>query len=83
MPIIVMKFGGSCLIDKTAFKKILNISNIYNDVKKIFVISALSGITDLLLKTAQKLEDTKITDQAISLIEKRHILKLKTGLTIN
>jgi len=73
MPIIVMKFGGSCLIDKTAFKKILNISNIYNDVKKIFVISALSGITDLLLKTAQKLEDTKITDQAISLIEKRHI----------
>ncbi len=73
MPIIVMKFGGSCLIDKTAFKKILNINNIYNDVKKIFVISALSGITDLLLKTAQKLEDTKITDQAISLIEKRHI----------
>jgi len=73
MPIIVMKFGGSCLIDKTSFKKILNITNIYKDVKKIYVTSALSGITDLLLKTAKKLEDTKITDQAISLIEKRHI----------
>jgi aspartate kinase len=73
MPIIVMKFGGSCLTDKTAFKKILRITNIYKDVKKIFVVSALKGITDLLLKTAQGLEDVKVTDQNISLIEKKHL----------
>ncbi|MCK4285946.1 MAG: hypothetical protein KAX18_07075, partial [Candidatus Lokiarchaeota archaeon] len=73
MPIIVMKFGGSCLSDKTAFKKILTITNIYKDVKKIFVVSALKGITDLLLKTAQGLEDIKITDKNISIIEKRHM----------
>jgi len=73
MPIIVMKFGGSCLVDKTAFKKILTITNIYKDVKKIFVVSALKGITDLLLATAQGLEDIKITDKNISIIEKKHL----------
>jgi aspartate kinase len=73
MPIIVMKFGGSCLTDKTAFKKILTITNLYKDVKKIFVVSALKGITDLLLKTAQGLEDVKITDKNISIIEKKHL----------
>ncbi|MFX1281448.1 MAG: aspartate kinase [Promethearchaeota archaeon] len=73
MPINVMKFGGSCLIDKKAFKKILGITEIYKNVKKIYVISAFNGITDLLLKTAQELKDSKTTDQNISLIEKRHI----------
>jgi len=73
MPIIVMKFGGSCLTDKNAFKKILRIANIYKDVKKIFVVSALKGITDLLLKAAQGLEDIKITDQNIAIIEKKHL----------
>lgn len=72
MPIVVMKFGGSCLLDKTAFDKILRITNIYKDVKKIFVASAFNGITDLLLKTALNLEDVKATDKNIALIEKRH-----------
>ncbi|MHA1886128.1 MAG: aspartate kinase [Promethearchaeota archaeon] len=72
MPIVVMKFGGSCLLDKTAFDKILRITNIYKDVKKIYVASAFNGITDLLLKTALNLEDVKATDQNIALIEKRH-----------
>jgi aspartokinase len=53
MPIVVMKFGGSCLTGNSAFKKILRITNIYKDVKKVFIVSALNGITDLLLKTAQ------------------------------
>ncbi|MHA2038580.1 MAG: aspartate kinase [Candidatus Hodarchaeales archaeon] len=73
MAIIVMKFGGSCLSDKNAFQKIMKITHIYKDVKKIFVVSALKGVTDLLLKTAQGLEDVKETDKNISLIEKRHL----------
>ncbi len=73
MPIIIMKFGGSCLIDEDAFKKILNITNIYSEVKKVYVASALSGITDLLQKTAYTLEDDKETDKNIALIEKKHI----------
>lgn len=73
MPIIIMKFGGSCLIDEDAFKKILNITSIYSEVKKVYVTSALSGITDLLLKAANSLEDDKETDKNIALIEKKHI----------
>jgi aspartokinase/homoserine dehydrogenase 1 len=68
-----MKFGGSCLTDKNAFNKILDITNIYREEKKIYVASALNGITDLLLKTATLLEDDKVTDKYIALIEKKHL----------
>lgn len=68
-----MKFGGSCLTDETAFKKILNITNIYKNVKKVFVASAFTGITDLLLKTAKLVEEDELIDKNIALIEKKHI----------
>ncbi len=68
-----MKFGGSCLRDKEAFYKILKITSIYSNVKKVYVASAFNGITDLLLKTANTLEDDKETDKYMALIEKRHI----------
>ncbi|MFX1500608.1 MAG: aspartate kinase [Promethearchaeota archaeon] len=73
MPIIIMKFGGSCLVDQTAFSKILNITNIYKNKKKVYIASALNGVTDLLLKTAMGLESEKDTDNNMALIEKRHI----------
>ncbi|MFX0041830.1 MAG: aspartate kinase [Candidatus Hodarchaeota archaeon] len=73
MTIVIMKFGGSCLIDKNAFKKILEIIGIYSESKKIFVASAFSGITDLLLKSAENLEDPKEVDKNVALIEKKHI----------
>ncbi|MFX1239764.1 MAG: aspartate kinase [Promethearchaeota archaeon] len=73
MPIVVMKFGGSCLKDKDAFNKILNITEIYNDVKKVYVASALNGITDLLLKTSKSLENEGETDKNIAMIKKLHI----------
>ncbi len=73
MTIVIMKFGGSCLIDRDAFKKILKITDIYNNSKKIFVVSAFSGITDLLQKTAQNLEDPIEVDKNVALIEKKHI----------
>ena len=73
MTIVIMKFGGSCLLDKTAFEKILKITKLYDNVKKVYVASAFNGITDLLLKTIQDLEDFKDVDKIITLIEKRHI----------
>jgi len=73
MTIVIMKFGGSCLIDKYAFKKILKIIGIYNKSKKIFVASAFSEITDLLQKTAQNLENPIEVDKNVALIEKKHI----------
>ncbi len=73
MTIIIMKFGGSCLTDENAFKKILNITNIYKNVKKVFVASSSIGITDLLLNTAKMVEEDEIIDKNIALIEKKHI----------
>ncbi|MFX1569680.1 MAG: aspartate kinase [Promethearchaeota archaeon] len=73
MAIIVMKFGGSCLTDKDAFCKILDITKIYSTAKKVYVASALNGITDLLLKTAEMVQDDKDTDKNIALLEKKHI----------
>ena len=73
MTIVIMKFGGSCLIDKNAFKKILEILEIYKDDKKIIVASALNGITDLLLNTAQNVNNSKILDDNIAILENKHI----------
>ncbi|MFX1573959.1 MAG: aspartate kinase [Promethearchaeota archaeon] len=73
MPIVVMKFGGSCLNDLNSFKQILKITKLYKNSKKVYVTSAFSGITDLLLKTALKLEEIKDIDKNIALIEKKHI----------
>ncbi len=67
-----MKFGGSCLVDSKAFGKILNITQIYKNEKKIYVASALNGITDLLLKTAQNVNNREIVDNNINVLEKRH-----------
>ncbi len=67
-----MKFGGSCLVDDNAFHKILEITNIYKNTKKIYVASAFSGITDLLLNTARNLKDSKKLDDNLTLLEKRH-----------
>jgi len=68
-----MKFGGSCLVDEKAFNKIYEISKIYDNEKKIYVVSALNGITDLLLNTAKNVTNVKEVDKNIALIEKRHI----------
>ena len=67
-----MKFGGSCLVDDKAFNKILEITNLYKNDKKIYVASAFNGITDLLLNTARDLEDSKKIDNNLALLEKRH-----------
>lgn len=73
MPVVIMKFGGSCLKNHAAFEKIYDITQLYSNYKKVYVASALSGITDLLLKTAQNLNDPTETDKNIVLIEKKHI----------
>jgi len=71
-PIIIMKFGGSCLVDRSAFKKIIKILKIYKDEKKIVVASAFSGITELLLSTAQNVNNSRIIDDNVAILEKKH-----------
>ncbi len=71
-PTVIMKFGGSCLIDKSAFNKILEILNIYKNDKKIIVASAFNGITDLLLNTAHNVNDSRVLDDNMAILEKKH-----------
>ena len=73
MTVVVMKFGGSCLVDDKAFNKIYDITKLYENEKKVYVASAFSGITDLLLKTAQDVENHIKVDENIAIIEKRHL----------
>ncbi|NHI94518.1 MAG: aspartate kinase [Candidatus Lokiarchaeota archaeon] len=73
MDLIVMKFGGSCLRNAEAFDKILEITNLYKKNNKlVFVASALNGITDLLLKLAQKANDHEAHENIIGEIRKIH-----------
>ncbi|MFW9947036.1 MAG: aspartate kinase [Candidatus Odinarchaeota archaeon] len=72
MTITIMKFGGSCLIDKNAFKKILEVTKIYENVKKVYVVSALRGATDLLLKMTQDIDNEKELDKTMAIFEKKH-----------
>ncbi|MBY8987787.1 MAG: hypothetical protein KGD61_04985, partial [Candidatus Lokiarchaeota archaeon] len=71
-PIVIMKFGGSCLIDKSAFKKIIEIIQIYKNDKKIIVASAFNGITDLLLNTTHNVNNPRVLDDNIAILEKKH-----------
>lgn len=73
MAITIMKFGGSCLKDKKAFEKIYKILKIYQDSKKILVASAFNGITDLLLKTAENLDNPEEVNKNLTLLEQKHM----------
>ena len=67
-----MKFGGSCLVDEKAFQRILYISEVYKDQKKIYVASALNRVTDLLLATSQNVNNPNVLDHNMAVIEKKH-----------
>jgi aspartate kinase len=68
-----MKFGGSCLVGSSTFRKILDIIQIYKNDKKIIVASAFNGITDLLLNTAHNINNSRVLDDNIAILEKKHL----------
>ena len=73
-PIHIMKFGGSCLHDAESFKQIKLITELYASDCKIYVSSALHGITELLIKTSKFASENKSHDvsELIKIIETRH-----------
>ncbi|MFW9970197.1 MAG: aspartate kinase [Candidatus Odinarchaeota archaeon] len=73
MTILIMKFGGSCLVDKFAFDKILTITEKNLKVKKIYVASAFNEITNLLLTTSLKLDDQELVNKNLDEIRERHM----------
>ena len=67
-----MKFGGSCFQSIELFNKVIDITEIYGDHKKIYVASAFKGITDQLLEMGKKAADGINVDKDIALIEIKH-----------
>ncbi len=63
--ITVMKFGGSCLRDSASFAKTLNIINQFQkpDLNLAFICSAVSGVTNFLLESAEKSENPRANTQ--------------------
>ncbi|MHA1720434.1 MAG: aspartate kinase [Promethearchaeota archaeon] len=68
IPIHIMKFGGSCIHDEKSFEQIKKITELYESESKIYVLSALNGITELLIQTAECANSNK-TDELLKLIK--------------
>jgi aspartate kinase len=56
MPLVVMKFGGSSVVDATAIRRVIRIVAAEKDRGRvpIVVVSALGGVTDRLLTLAEQ-----------------------------
>ncbi|BAV08527.1 aspartate kinase [Filimonas lacunae] len=79
----VLKFGGTSVANADNIKKVINILQQYNQGKTVVVISALGGVTDLLIKTgslaASKDETYK---EVLAELEKRHLDTVKALLPV-
>lgn len=72
MTISIFKFGGSCLQDSNAFSKILRIITLNSNEKKIFVVSALQGVTDTIAKIADVVTNHDKRDKILDEIGEKH-----------
>ena len=75
----VMKFGGSCFQNSAAFGKIKDITNLFKNDRKIYVASALKGITNKLVQLADFANERNpqgVFDM-IKVIEKQHVDTIK------
>src|SRR4030095_14878519 len=56
MPSVVMKFGGSSVVDATAIRRVIRIVAAERDRGRVpvVVVSALGGVTDRLLRLAEE-----------------------------
>ncbi|SHJ73307.1 aspartate kinase [Arenibacter nanhaiticus] len=80
----VLKFGGSSVANAQNISLIKNIIAPINRDKTIIVVSALGGITDLLLQTAQlaSIQDKSYTSIFLE-IENRHLQTIKELIPIH
>ena len=75
MAITVMKFGGSCFVNSEAFGKIQSITELYKEDRKVYVASALNGITDKLVQLSKlaNTHDQNGVFELLKVIEKCHL----------
>ncbi|MGY8915938.1 MAG: amino acid kinase family protein, partial [Flavobacteriales bacterium] len=74
----VLKFGGTSVANAKNISQVKNIVSSNGDTKIIVIVSALGGITDLLLTTANLASDqNKEYRTYLKEIEERHIQTIK------
>ena len=66
---LVLKFGGTSVANAENIKKVVNIVSGKKEDKKLFVVSALSGVTDKLIEIG-----TLAANKDASYEEKIHLL---------
>ena len=76
----VLKFGGTSVADSKSISKVITILESYDD-NIIIVVSAFSGITNLLQKCLHL--KGKSTEQVIKEIEKRHLEVIENLSSLN
>jgi len=70
----VLKFGGSSVADSKSLSHVVEIIKISKKEQQIVVVSALAGITNILIEMAEKASKGKNQFQdTIKVIEKRHL----------
>lgn len=70
----VLKFGGTSVADATSLSYIIEIIKTTEAQRKIVVVSALGGITNMLIEMAQRAsEGNKNYKEHLDTIEKRHL----------
>ncbi len=71
----VLKFGGSSVANTAAIEKVITIiQNQAQDQKLYVVVSALGGITDLLLKAGREAaENNESYKKTLTIVENRHL----------
>ncbi len=79
----VLKFGGTSVANANTISRVKNIVSDTRSDKTLVVVSALGGITDLLLKTATLAsEQDKNYVDVVKTIEDRHLLTVKELIPI-
>jgi len=70
----VLKFGGTSVADSQSISHVVDIIKRSKETKQVVVVSALGGITNLLVEMAEKASEGDIKYKtSISAIEKRHL----------
>ena len=80
---LVLKFGGTSVANAENIKKVVNIVSNKKEEKKLFVVSALSGVTDKLLEIGAIAAsgDTSYVDK-IHLLTEQHMAAVKALLPV-
>ncbi|WP_298153255.1 bifunctional aspartate kinase/homoserine dehydrogenase I [Flavobacterium sp.] len=81
----ILKFGGTSVADAQNIKRVINIvKDKSQESRLIVVVSALSGVTDLLLKASKEASEKNDHYKEITkLIEQKHLEAIKDLISVN